>query len=245
LIQILASDACANSRPSLDSLGELRVDRVDLPGTSHSFQIARPIDYDRLIDEAAADPEQNLPYWAEIWPSGVALAARIARTPEIVRGKRVLELGCGLGVTAVAALRAGADLLVIDYAPEALALCAHNTRDQAGREPRLLRINWRDVEQARAALREETFPVVLAADVLYERRDIEPLLALTERVVAPGGDLWLAEPNRVPALLVVETLKTRGWAYETERCDGPWPDPEDNRKGIVVSIHRLRRPALL
>ena len=89
------------------------------------------------------------------------------------------------------------------------------------------------------------FPVVLAADVLYERRDIEPLLALTERVVAPGGDLWLAEPNRVPALLVVETLKTRGWACETERCDGPWPDPEDNRKGIVVSIHRLRRPALL
>ena len=94
--------------------------------------ISRPIDYDRLIDDAAADPEQNLPYWAELWPSGVALAAKIARDPGIVRGRRVLELGCGLGVTAIAALKAGADLLVTDYSPEALALCALNALDQAG-----------------------------------------------------------------------------------------------------------------
>ena len=92
-----------------------------------------------------------------------------------------------------------------------------------------------DVPSTCAALLHEAFPVVLAADVLYERRDMEPLLALTEQVVAPGGELWLSEPNRVPALLVVETLKTRGWTCDTERCDGPWPDPEDNHKGIVVS----------
>ena len=51
--------------------------------------ISRPVDYDRLIDDAAADPEQNLPYWAELWPSGVALAAKIARDPAIVRDRRV------------------------------------------------------------------------------------------------------------------------------------------------------------
>ncbi len=203
--------------------------------------IARPVEFDRLIDEAAADPEQNLPYWAEIWPSGVALAARIARTPEIVSGKRVLELGCGLGVTAVAVLNAGADLLVTDYAPEALALCAFNTRGQTGREPKSLRINWRDLGQTDALVLGGAFPVVLAADVLYERRDVEPLLAMIERAVAPGGELWLAEPGRRPAALFLESSKERGWSCESERCAGPWPDPEDNSKGIVVSIHRLRR----
>ncbi len=225
----------------LASLGELRTDRVDLPGTSVPFQIARPVDYDRLIDEAAADPEQNLPYWAEIWPSGVALAARIARAPDTVSGKRVLELGCGLGVTAVAALRAGADLLVTDYAPEALALCALNTLQQSGSQPASLRINWRDPTQTRDPRLAVAFPVVLAADVLYERRDIGPLLALIEQVVAPGGELWLAEPGRPPAARFLETMQTCGWTRESERCAGPWPDPEDNRKGIVVSIHRLRR----
>ena len=106
--------------------------------------ISRPVDYDQLIDDAAADPEQNLPYWAELWPSGVALAAKIARDPGIVQGRRVLELGCGLGVTAIAALRAGADLLVTDYSPEALALCSLNALDQAGALPKTLRVNWRD-----------------------------------------------------------------------------------------------------
>src|SRR5215207_10225985 len=102
--------------------------------------ITRPVDYDRLIDDAAADPEQNLPYWAELWPSGIALAAKIARDPAIVQGRRVLELGCGLGVTAIAAMRAGADLLVTDYSPEALAICGLNTLDQAGQQPKKLRV---------------------------------------------------------------------------------------------------------
>jgi predicted nicotinamide N-methyase len=229
-------------RSLLASLGELRTDRVVLPGTSVSFQIARPVGYDQLIDQAAADPEQNLPYWAEIWPSGVALAARIARSPDMVSGKRVLEIGCGLGVTAIAALNAGADLLVTDYAPEALALCALNTRGQAGREPRSLRINWRDAGTD-ASILGGAFPVVLAADVLYERRDVDPLLALIDHVVALGGELWLAEPGRPPAARFLEAIQKRGWVCRSERCDGPWPDPEDNRKGVVVSIHRLRRSA--
>lgn len=242
MIQTLASDA-AGLGSLVASLGELCVDRVELPGSSVSFRIARPADYDRLIDEAAADPEQNLPYWAEIWPSGVALAARIARTPDIVTDKRVLELGCGLGITAVAALGAGADLLVTDYAPEALALCAHNALQNLGRSPKQMRLNWRDAAPLQEPPLTGPFSVVLAADVLYERRDIEPLLSLFEHVVSPDGELWLAEPGRPPAGIFLETMKELGWRRQSERCDGPWPDPEDNRKGIVVSIHRLRRSA--
>ncbi len=203
--------------------------------------VSRPIDYDRLIDAAAADPEQHLPYWAELWPSGVALAATISRNPGTVHGARVLELGCGLGVTAIAALRAGADLLVTDYAPEALALCSLNALDQTDAQPKTLRVNWRDPGRALHAAAGAGFPVVLAADVLYEGRDVEPLLALVERIVAPDGELWLAEPGRPPATCFLESILTRGWVAEREACSGPWPDAEDNRKGIVVTIHRLRR----
>src|SRR5687768_14515707 len=226
---------------ALAAIGPLRVDRVDLPGTAESMMISRPIDDDRLIDDAAADPEQNLPYWAELWPSGVALAAKIARDPSIVRGRLVLELGCGLGVTAIAALRAGADLLVTDYSPEALTLCSLNALDQAGTQPRTLRVNWRDPGPTLHAAARDGFPMVLAADVLYESRDVDPLLALVERVVAPGGELWLAEPGRPPAARFLVSIGARGWIAESEECFGPWPDPEDNRKGIVVTIHRLRR----
>jgi predicted nicotinamide N-methyase len=213
---------------------------VDLPGTTEALTISRPVDYDRLIDDAAADPEQNLPYWAELWPSGVALAARIARDPMIVQGRRVLELGCGLGVTAIAALRAGADLLVTDYSPEALALCSFNALEQTGTQPRTLRVNWRD-PGPRLHDSGNGFPVVLAADILYEGRDVDPLLALIDEAVAPDGEFWLAEPGRPPAARFLESICARGWIDESEQCSGPWPDPEDNRKGIVVTIHRLRR----
>ena len=225
---------------ALAAVGSLRVDRVDLPGTTESLAISRPVDYDRLIDDAAADPEQNLPYWAELWPSGIALAAQITCEPGIVRGKRVLELGCGLGVTAIAALKAGADLLITDYSPEALALSALNILDQLGMAPRSLQINWREPSSPLHATR-AAFPIVLAADVLYERRDIEPLLALVESVVAPGGDLWLAEPGRPAAAQFLESILAGGWTVESDQCSGPWPDPEDNRKGVVVTVHRLRR----
>src|SRR5581483_10824610 len=87
--------------PHLAPLGPLVVDRFALPGTNEIVSIVRPDDIDRPLDGAAADPEQNLPYGAELWPSGVALAASIARAPDLVRNARCLELGCGLGVTAV------------------------------------------------------------------------------------------------------------------------------------------------
>jgi predicted nicotinamide N-methyase len=205
------------------------------------LEIARPDDFDRLLDDAASDPEQNLPYWAELWPSGIALGAAILREPDQVRGKRVLELGCGLGVTAIAALKAGADLLATDYSPEALALCRMNVRSQAGAEPETLKVNWRKPSATFLEAAGAGFPVVLAADVVYEARDIEPLLELIERVLSPGGLLWLAEPGRRPAGQFVDTLRERGWSCQSDRIAGPWPDPEDNRKGVVVNVHRFSR----
>jgi predicted nicotinamide N-methyase len=227
----------------LERVGPLRRDEVLLPGTDLRLEIICPADFDRLLDAAAGDPEQNLPYWAELWPSGIALAAAIEREPAELTGERVLELGCGLGVTAIAALRAGADLLATDYAPEALALCALNARATAGQEPGLLQVNWRNPAPEFWQAVGERYPVVLAADVLYEARDVAPLLSLTERLVAPRGELWLAEPGRKHAKAFVKVMGERGWSDRADACAGPWPDPEDNRRDVAVTIHRFTRVA--
>ena len=77
--------------------------------------------------------------------------------------------------------------------------------------------------------------------MLYERRDVEPLLGLVERLVAPDGVLWLAEPGRPPATAFLDALRLGGWADAASERSGPWPDPKDN--GVVVRVHRLTRPA--
>ncbi len=219
--------------------GPLRQDRVTIPGTAITLEIVRPIDIDALLDQVVDDPEQNLPYWAELWPSGIALAAAIDREPDLLRGVSVLELGCGLGITAAIALGAGADLLATDYAAESLLLTRANCLRQTGREPRTLQMNWRDPSFAMPLGALGTVPVVLAADVLYERRDIEPLLDLVDRIVAPGGMLWLAEPGRAPAASFLDEASRRGWTAASDQYDGPWPDPNDAE--VVVAVHRLRR----
>lgn len=214
---------------------------VSIPGTDHSVLITRPSDTGALLDQAADDPEQNLPYWSELWPSGIALAAAIAQQPDLVRGLPVLELGTGLGITAIAALKAGADLIVTDYSPESLVLAAVNTRRNGGRSARAVQMNWRDPDQALLDEFPGGFPVVLAADVLYERRDIQPLLSLFNRIVAPGGLLWLAEPGRPPASIFLEGASRQGWTFSTTTCNGPWPDPKD--QDVIARVHQMRRRA--
>jgi predicted nicotinamide N-methyase len=227
-------------RDHLRHLGELRDEQVAIPGTGQCQTILRPVETDQLLDLAAADPEQNLPYWAELWPSGIALAGAIAAKPSRMRGQRVLELGCGLGVTAMAALAAGADLTVTDYAPDALALAAFNCQRQTGYVPAMAQVNWRSPDSAFARLIAGGFPVVLAADVLYETRDVAPLVALASRIVAPGGLLWLAEPGRRPAQAFLDAMRAAGWREESTHWEGPWPDPKDEE--VVVTVHELRRP---
>ena len=210
---------------------------VTLPWSGTTYRVLQPATFDRLLTVAAHDPEQNLPYWATIWPSGIALGDALLRSPQQLSEQPILELGGGLGVTATAAVSTGANLLVTDYSPVTLLLNRANTLRNTGRQPRTLRLNWRDPTPT--LFTHAPYQLVLAADVLYEARDVEPLLALVERLVAPGGALWLAEPGRPPAQRFVAAAQANGWHDELTSHPGPWPDPED--KGVVVNIHLLRR----
>ncbi|HEX7102940.1 MAG TPA: methyltransferase domain-containing protein [Nitrolancea sp.] len=220
-------------------VGPCRDASFSLPDSGQALQLVQPVDFDALLEAAAGDPEQNLPYWAEIWPSGIALADELVAQPDMVRGQRVLEIGSGIGVTASVALMVGAELTVADYSPESLLLCRYNALVNSGREPETLQINWRDPSDELRTLAGSGFPVVLAADVLYESRDVEPLLDLVEWLVAPEGLLWLAEPGRNIAERFIEQATERGWRDTLSFHAGPWPDPRDTN--VAVTVHQLRR----
>ncbi len=212
---------------------------IDLPRSGLTYRIWQPAAIDPLLDAAAEDPEENLPYWATTWPSGMALADVVLAWRDRFEGRRVLELGCGLGITATAVLAAGARLVVTDYAREALLLCRLNTLQNVGRAAPALPLNWRSPQPALLRAAGAPFPEVLAADVLYEARDVEPLLDLIEHVVAPGGTLWLAEPGRLTAQHFLQAAAGRGWHDDSLHHAGPWTTLGD--AGVVVHIHRLHR----
>jgi predicted nicotinamide N-methyase len=216
------------------------VESVMLPWSTATFQITRPASIDDLLDRAELDPEQNLPYFAEIWPSGIALADLLMEQPGFVANRRTLEVGCGLGITAVAAARSGARLTICDYFPESIELAARNLVGAGCVAQRAVELNWRDPRSIAALLDSGPYPIVLAADVLYEARDIAPLLTFFAQALTVDGTLFLAEPGRPVAKRFLEAASEHGWDVgEIATHGGPWPDPKD--RNVTVSIHTLRR----
>jgi predicted nicotinamide N-methyase len=174
-------------RPLRDALTDsLAEEAVELaPGSS--LRILRPPSAEELIDEAAFDEEEFLPYWAELWPSGLALARYVA-TREL-RGLRVLELGCGLGLPSLAAAHRGAEVLATDWAEDAIELLSRNA-ERNGLFLRVARVRWSEPEPLLIAA---PWDLVLGADLLYEARNAEQLAELLPRL---GGEVLLAEPGR-------------------------------------------------
>lgn len=194
----------------------------------------------RMFVESSKNPELAKPFWTRVWASGVAMAdMALARQSELA-GMRVLELGSGLGVTAAAATAAGATVVAADYSDVALSFLRYNTLTNAGASARTLRIDWRTPSpQARDRLEAyHAFPVIMAADVLYEGRDVVPLMQLIDRVLTPDGTLWLAEPGRATAQRFLYRLAEDGWQGVSEEI----PVPGEDGSVDTVHVHVLRRP---
>jgi len=191
------------------------------------LRLLRPRDGDAVLDELLAedDPDEDrLPFWTQLWPSGTALAQAIATRP--LAGKRVLELGCGLGLVGVTAARAGATVMVVDRSPEAITFATLN----AERNGVTLQAAVRAFDQPQRLLAEAPWDLVLAADVLYEHRNVPVLLWLLPRLVGQDGEVWLADPGRPMLGRFLAGAEATGWRREQVAAG---PDS--------VSIHRLRR----
>ena len=187
---------------------------VELAG--RSLRLLRPASADELIDEDAFDEEEFLPYWAELWPSGVALAKAVGALD--LGGSRVLELGAGLGLPSLAAALGGADVLATDWADDAVELLRLNAgRNRIGL--RAERVRWDDPEPL---VRHAPWALVLGADLLYERRNADQLLELLPRL---GADVLLADPGRPFAKGFLERASAL-WQIETT------PDAELPRGGL-------------
>jgi predicted nicotinamide N-methyase len=196
--------------------------------------IARPPSAEDLIDEEDYARDERLPYWAELWPSGRALADRLAAMP--LAGLRVVELGCGVGVPAVVAALRGAEVLATDWYEEALAFTRANAAAAGARLETLL-ADWSSPPPG--LLHRPPADLVVAADVLYEERHGPALAALLPRLLAASGEALIADPRRPQAAGLVDPLTAAGWDHSAEEVRHGGRMDES---GPVVRLHRLRPP---
>ncbi len=133
------------------------------------------------------------PFWAYPWPGGAALARVVLDAPERVRGLRVLDIGTGGGLAALAAAHAGAaEVVANDMDPWALA----TARLAAARQGLRLTTLEADLTEPGAGADLEGYDVVLCADLHYERSSAPRLRALLERARQSGAEVLVADAGR-------------------------------------------------
>ena len=195
-----------------------------------TFRLAHPFSADDLIDEEDFDRDERLPYWAELWPSALALARHL--TERDLANTRAIELGCGVGLPTVVALARGASVLATDHYEAALDFTAHNARANLARVPDTMLLDWRTPDTESVG----TFDLVLAADVLYERKNAAALADLVPKLLAPGGEAIFADPRRDEVQVFLKAMKEQGFDDETEEAT-----VEQGTKAVKVLLHRTGR----
>lgn len=131
------------------------------------------------------------PFWALAWPAARLAARWLLEHPEAVAGKRVLEIGCGGALAAIAAAKRGAAVVYgNDVAPEALIVAESNALAN-GVQLELL------CEDALVSLVDRgPWDVVLAADFFYEREASSGVAAALLRARQAGAQVWIADGGR-------------------------------------------------
>ena len=194
------------------------------------YRLTHPSVADALIDEREFDEDDRLPYWAEIWPSAIALARRLSI--ENLKGRDAVELGCGVGLATVAAMGGGARVLATDYYEAALDFTRHNARTNVGNPPATSLLDWR----APGAGDHGPFDLVFAADVLYEEGSARALADLVPGLLKPGGEALFADPGRRWEPLFRELMGEAGFFFETEETT---VEVEGQERDVTVLLHRV------
>jgi predicted nicotinamide N-methyase len=182
----------------------------DVPLDGGALALLHPASAEELISEEDFLVDERLPYWADVWPSSRILADRMSRCAG--SGKRMLELGCGVGLVTAAALLAGHDVVATDYYADALLFTRVNGWRIARREPATRLVDWRALPKDLGQ-----FDLVVAADVLYERPYGRVVAEAVAQTLAQGGEAVIADPGRVAADDFVSTCRALGLSVVASR----------------------------
>lgn len=195
--------------------------------------LRKPQNADHLITEADYVMDERLPYWADLWPSARVLAGVLLE--EDGAGRRLLEMGCGLGLDSIAAMLAGFDVTSTDYYEQSIHMTRANASRVVGREPTVRMVNWRAWPDDLG-----TFDVVIAADVLYENEYATLVAVCIARALAPGGIAIIADQGRLAQPIFREALPQNGLEIFAE-TEVPYENGAVKQK---VQVMRIRRVAV-
>ncbi len=182
---------------------------------THDFRIRELLDLQQFADpdlhaHARGISSAQWSLFGHVWPAGELLAQAMATFD--VQGKRILELGCGLGLASLVLRQRGADITASDLHPLAETFLAYNAALNA-----LPAVPFRTVDWTASNETLGRFDIIIASDVLYERGHAALLSALIERHAHAASEVLLSDPGRGNSAPFTRALHAQGYASDETR----------------------------
>lgn len=182
-----------------------------------SITIETPPDLDALLDRAAHEAPHTvdgIPYYAILWPAARGLAEYLWHERKTLKGKNVIELGCGLGLPSILAAKLGALVHATDFHPDTGEWLLHNANENRV-ELTYQQLDW---TVFLAGSKKETTlscaPFVIGSDLLYEARHIPALVCTIDALCSHGGQAIISDPGRDHLPTFVAAMERMGWKHE-------------------------------
>ena len=150
---------------------EYETDTRDIVINGKKFQFFVPGSIERFID--SDNPLQDFPLWAKIWPAGTVLAGHLSQIP-IETGKKMLEIGSGIGLVGIVAADAGHNVMATDYNAHALDFVRANSLLNNCPRLKVSRLDWNKPHL------EDDYDYIIGSEVVYREQDIQLLQVLVE-----------------------------------------------------------------
>ncbi len=181
---------------------------MEISCSGKKWHLKRPASLDELWDAMSPDDfmDERIPYWAELWPASIALGEWLSQKRQEIEQNLCLDLGCGLGFSAIIASWLGAKVVAADLDWRAVAYCRNNATLNHVDMPMLACMDWRKPPFAK-----HCFQKIWGADIVYEKRFVQPLYDFINFALAQNGVAWLADPDRNIFPMFRERVQAAGW----------------------------------
>lgn len=181
----------------------------------HDYQIRALSDLQQFADphhfaERLGISSAQWSLFGQVWPAGRVLAEAMSEF-EIV-GKRILEIGCGLGLSSIVLQRRRADITASDQHPLAASFLAHNSHLNG-----LPDVVYRDLHWATPNPALGRFDLLIGSDILYERDHIALLAGVLERHALPHSEIVFTDPGRGNSAPFTRALALQGYTVNEHR----------------------------
>jgi predicted nicotinamide N-methyase len=201
----------------IDNIMEYKTVQTVEPAGSLRIAIEAVKDLDEALEQLVRSSapqtveEENrildlCPYFAIVWPAARGLAQFVAERKSLWKGKKGLELGCGLALPSIVTTKLGASVTATDFHPDVGPWVTKNAELNHIHIPFQI-WDWRVAESAPQG----PFDFVLASDILYEKHHPETLAACILPLLKPDGRLYLSDPGRGYLEAALQSLKDLGF----------------------------------